>query len=242
MGTRFYPNYPIHQPSWLQRVRLFFRHARSMLGHQTGRYRVDDVVAIQDALDGRRFVKWARDLRNDAATNFTTSFGRRLSELPVDEIARKSPYSVAAKLVDYYTKNRIDPGEPAFARIYCHWDDESDALKIRYRELHDLRHVLLGLGVSPPEEVLVHAFQWGQTPTWVSAAIVLGGFFVLSNRPALARSSWNAFWLGRRSVSIWKIDLTRTLHQSLAQARDELCIDRWGASLWSNRNSDGVGS
>src|SRR5437762_3488477 len=39
-------------------------------------------------------------------------------------------------------------------------DEQSDYLLDRVRQTHDICHALLGLGVEPYEEVLVHTFLW----------------------------------------------------------------------------------
>ena len=57
------------------------------------------------------------------------------------------------------------------------WTDDEDAAYVlhRIRQSHDLWHVLLGLGTSGHEEVLVHSFSLAQTGLPCSVAIVALG-------------------------------------------------------------------
>ena len=57
-----------------------------------------------------------------------------------------------------------------------HVDDPDVAyLMRRFRQTHDVWHALLGLGVAGHEEVVIHAFSWGQLHLPVSAMVVLFG-------------------------------------------------------------------
>ena len=58
----------------------------------------------------------------------------------------------------------------------------------RWRQIHDVLHTLLGIGVSGHEEVLVHAFSWGQLRLPVSAMIMCFG----SIKHMILEGRWNA--------------------------------------------------
>ncbi len=45
----------------------------------------------------------------------------------------------------------------------------------RFRQSHDIWHALIGVGITGHEEVLVHAFSWGQLRIPVSAFVVFFG-------------------------------------------------------------------
>lgn len=54
-------------------------------------------------------------------------------------------------------------------------DEEMSYLMRRFRQTHDVWHALLGLGITGHEEVIIHAFSWGQLRLPVSAMVVAFG-------------------------------------------------------------------
>jgi ubiquinone biosynthesis protein COQ4 len=83
-----------------------------------------------------------------------------------------------------------------------HVDDADLAyLMRRFRQTHDIWHALLGLGIAGHEEVLIHAFSYGQLRLPVSALIMLFGsvkHLVLERRwGALRHSMREAYRAGR---------------------------------------------
>jgi ubiquinone biosynthesis protein COQ4 len=83
-----------------------------------------------------------------------------------------------------------------------HVDDEDMAyLMRRFRQTHDVWHALLGLGILGHEEVIIHAFSFGQLRLPVSAMIMTFGtlkHIVLERRwGALRHSLREAYDVGR---------------------------------------------
>ncbi|MEZ4380999.1 MAG: Coq4 family protein [Nannocystaceae bacterium] len=85
-------------------------------------------------------------------------------------------------------------------------DADARYLLHRFRQTHDIWHALLGLGVQGHEEVLVHAFSFGQLRLPVSALIMGFGaikHFVLERRwPALRRAIRAAYASGRDAAPL----------------------------------------
>ncbi|MCG8424968.1 MAG: ubiquinone biosynthesis protein COQ4 [Proteobacteria bacterium] len=86
-------------------------------------------------------------------------------------------------------------------------DDVDVAYLIRrWRQTHDIVHTLLGVGTSGHEEVLVHAFSWGQLKLPVSAMIMFFGsikHMLLERRwNALRRGLYQAYRSGRRAAPL----------------------------------------
>ena len=62
------------------------------------------------------------------------------------------------------------------AAVTRHVEDEDMAyLMRRFRQTHDVWHALLDLGITGHEEVVIHAFSWGQLRLPVSAMVVTFG-------------------------------------------------------------------
>jgi ubiquinone biosynthesis protein COQ4 len=54
-------------------------------------------------------------------------------------------------------------------------DEDMSYLMRRFRQTHDVWHALLDLGITGHEEVVIHAFSWGQLRLPVSAMVVTFG-------------------------------------------------------------------
>lgn len=55
------------------------------------------------------------------------------------------------------------------------YDKHTEYAKTRYRETHDLRHVMLGVGISGPDEVILQSFQCAQLFQYLSLGIITIG-------------------------------------------------------------------
>jgi ubiquinone biosynthesis protein COQ4 len=91
-----------------------------------------------------------------------------------------------------------------------HVDDEDMAyLMRRFRQTHDVWHALLGLGIAGHEEVIIHAFSYGQLRLPVSAMIMTFGtlkHIVLERRwGALRHSLREAYDVGRAAEPLLEV-------------------------------------
>ena len=88
-----------------------------------------------------------------------------------------------------------------------HVDDPVIAyLMRRFRQTHDVWHAVTDLGVEGHEEVIIHAFSWGQLRLPVSAMVVVFGtlkHIVLERRwGALRHALWEAYAHGRDAAPL----------------------------------------
>jgi ubiquinone biosynthesis protein COQ4 len=84
----------------------------------------------------------------------------------------------ASTLGGAYVRHLDDHGITADAQAAAtrHVDDPDVAyLMRRFRQTHDVWHALLGLGITGHEEVVIHAFSYGQLRLPVSALVVTFG-------------------------------------------------------------------
>lgn len=143
-----------------------------------------------------------------------TPEGRRLlderPELSSDHIdydhLRRLP---ADTLGGAYARHLDDNGLTADyqAAATRHVDDPDMAyLMRRFRQTHDVWHALIGLGIEGHEEVLVHAFSYGQLRLPVSALILVFGtlkHLVLERRwTALRHSMLEAYRSGHDAAPL----------------------------------------
>lgn len=102
-------------------------------------------------------------------------------------------------------------------------DPDVAYLMRRGRQVHDVWHVLLGLGITGHEEVLVHCFTYGQLRLPVSAMIIFFGsikHFVLEQRwAALRRSPLEAYRIGQAAALLMPVIWEDLWEQPLERVR-----------------------
>ncbi len=105
-----------------------------------------------------------------------------------------------------------------------HVDDPDVAyLMRRFRQTHDIWHVLLGLGITGHEEVVIHAFSFGQLRLPVSAMIMLFGslkHLVLERRwGALRHSLREAYQAGCEAAPLLDVVWEDHWHEPIELVR-----------------------
>lgn len=115
--------------------------------------------------------------------------------------------------------------------------DEPDIayLMKRFRQTHDVWHALLDLGVQGHEEVIIHAFSWGQLRLPVSALVVLFGslkHIVIERRwRALRRGLWEAYESGRDADLLLPVHWEQMWEHPIADVRSRYnvrpCTSAW---------------
>lgn len=102
-------------------------------------------------------------------------------------------------------------------------DPEIAYLMRRFRQTHDVWHALTDLGTSGHEEVILHAFSWGQLRLPVSALVVAFGtlkHFVFEARwGALRRALGEAYRHGRDAAPLLPVYWERYWDRPLAEVR-----------------------
>lgn len=93
----------------------------------------------------------------------------------------------------------------------------------RTRQVHDVWHALLGLGITGHEEVLIHCFTYGQLRLPVSVLIVFFGsvkHLLLERRwAALRHSTLEAYRAGREAAPLLPVIWEDLWEQPLEQVR-----------------------
>ncbi len=163
-------------PTLLLRVRVFAYHGARLLFLKWPDYTFDDLAAMQDTLDGPAFQRAAQKLAQEPEgrrlleqrpnLGIDTVDWQTLSMLPLDTLG----YNVWHHFYSNGLLKHVVLGPPKMQ-----WGEEAEFAKARYRATHDLRHVMLGLGVEGYEEVVLQTFQCAQLYQNLSALIVLLG-------------------------------------------------------------------
>jgi ubiquinone biosynthesis protein COQ4 len=141
--------------SFVTRVRTAV-HALRILADDPGNTYYGPLVNV--CMDSETYAELARAWRQ-------TSEGRRLldqrptlqgRELDLEALARLSEGTLGHEFVRYFRSNGIEPFVTAFPVA-----NDVDYLSKRYRETHDLFHVITGYGTDEPGEMELQAFVLG---------------------------------------------------------------------------------
>ncbi|PRQ06251.1 Coq4 family protein [Enhygromyxa salina] len=183
-------------PDLLARACAVLYHCARVLLLRWPNYSFDDLAGLQDNLDGPAFTRAAaqmsadregqRLLRDRALLTVRDADWDHFSRLPIESFG----YNVWHH---FYVNDLLEDIELQPSRL--RWDADTEYAKARYRSSHDMRHVMLGLGVELHEEVSLQAFQFAQLPQKLSALVVVLGAVKLL---FVDRSWWRFFaWAPR---------------------------------------------
>jgi ubiquinone biosynthesis protein COQ4 len=169
--------------------------------------RTHEIHRVEEITGRPAYRRLLARLRADPAGRRILAERPELSSAQVDyDALRRSP---ATTLGGAYARHLHDNGITADyqAAATRHVDDDDMAyLMRRFRQTHDVWHALLGLGIAGHEEVVIHAFSWGQLRLPVSAMVVLFGsvkHLVLERRwGALRHSLGEAYQVGRDAAPL----------------------------------------
>lgn len=209
--------------SIITRVRLSL-HALEVLTDDPGNPYYGPL--INACLDSETYAKLARSWRE-------TLEGRRLlderptlqgRELDLEALARLPAGTLGHEFVRYFRDNGIEPFVTTFP---VHSD--VDYLSKRYRETHDLFHVITGYGTDEPGEMELQAFVLGNLGVR-QAALILAyslprrikqmGFKDLG--PYLGRLR-AAHRRGRRSRELLSVNYEKLWEQPVSRVAELLC-------------------
>ncbi|MCA9686179.1 MAG: hypothetical protein KC457_28675, partial [Myxococcales bacterium] len=167
---------PSQAPSLLERAWAVLYHCARVLFLHWPEYDFNDLAGLQDNLDGPAFSRAAAQMRADAEgrqlmrdravltvrhTDWTA-----LSRLPIDSFG----YNVWHH---FYANGLLEDPELTPSRLP--WDPDTEYAKARYRSSHDMRHVMVGLGIEVHEEVALQVFQCAQLRQKLSMLVIVFG-------------------------------------------------------------------
>lgn len=169
--------------------------------------RTEEIHRVEEITGRPAYRRLLRELRGSADGQRVLRERPELSRELVDyDALRRLP---ATELGGAYVRHLDGNGITADyqAARTRHVEDEDMAyLMRRFRQTHDVWHALLGLGIAGHEEVVIHAFSFGQLRLPVSAMVVFFGsikHIVLERRwGALRHSLQEAYDVGREAAPL----------------------------------------
>lgn len=223
-------------PGFFLRLRTFVYHGARILFLPWPRYTFDDLAAIQDTLDGPAFRRAAERMAADPeGTQILRARPEiRGSEIDFDWLESLPPGTLGHEYWRHFATQGMLEAVKAFRLNppLVVWEADTEYAKKRYRETHDVRHVLLGLGVEGYEEVLLQCFQFSQLPQALSAGIVIGGSLKHGLRDWRWRELWRllprAWRAGKRARFLSLVNFEQHWERSLDELRQELGVEPVG--------------
>lgn len=162
---------------WRHRVRVFLEVMPRMFRDESGEYSVADVIAVQDSVDLRNFARMASRMKQTRLGRDLLRTRPRLRPtmgIDLDEMATLPDGTLGKELWRHMTDNGITD-DVDVNMGFCVGDGDTEYAKVRYRETHDIRHLLLDRSVNVHDEIIVQFFQLAQHFNWLSIVIISAG-------------------------------------------------------------------
>uniref|UniRef100_A0A3P9LCL8 Ubiquinone biosynthesis protein COQ4 homolog, mitochondrial n=1 Tax=Oryzias latipes TaxID=8090 RepID=A0A3P9LCL8_ORYLA len=200
-----------------------------------------DMVAVLGETTGHLALVSLRDrMRNDpeGLTILTERPRIRLSTLDLKNMASLPDGSFGREYLRFLEDNSVTPDSRAQVRFVD--DEELAYVMLRYREVHDLMHTLLGMPTNMLGEVVVKWFEAAQTGLPMCAlGAVLGPLRLNARRLQSLFTSLGPWALrnGRRARCVLSIFYERRWDQNLEDLRQELHIEPPPATLHPSRKT-----
>ena len=186
--------------------------------------RTDEIHRVEE-LTGRRSYRRLLDLLRDDGD--LALLLRERPELDMEHVDYDQLRTLPAGTLGHcYVRHLDDNGLDAVTQAngtrYVD-DPELAYLMRRFRQTHDVWHALLELGVAGHEEVIIHAFSYGQLRLPVSAMVVFFGsikHMVLERRwGALRHALLEAYRLGRAAEPLLPVYWERLWERPIDEVR-----------------------
>ncbi|XP_008303696.1 ubiquinone biosynthesis protein COQ4 homolog, mitochondrial [Stegastes partitus] len=191
-------------------------------------YRHDMVAVLGEATGHLALINLRDRMRNDPEgyTILTERPRIRLSTIDLTKMASLPEGSFGREYLRFLEDNHVTPDSRADVKFVD--DEELAYVMLRYREVHDLMHTLLGMPTNMLGEVAVKWFEAAQTGLPMCAfGAVLGPLRLNASRLQTLVTSLGPWALrnGLRARFVLSIFFERRWEQSLEDLRQELNIE-----------------
>ncbi|XP_014893472.1 ubiquinone biosynthesis protein COQ4 homolog, mitochondrial [Poecilia latipinna] len=191
-------------------------------------YRHDMVAVLGETTGHLALINLRERMKNDPEgyTILTERPRIRLSTLDLEKMASLPDGSFGREYLRFLEENKVTPDSRAEVKFVD--NEELAYIMLRYREVHDLLHTLLGMPTNMLGEVAVKWFEAAQTGLPMCAlGAVLGPLRLNASRLQSLFTSLGPWALqnGRRARCVLSIFYERRWEQSLEDLRRELNIE-----------------
>uniref|UniRef100_A0A3B5L153 Ubiquinone biosynthesis protein COQ4 homolog, mitochondrial n=1 Tax=Xiphophorus couchianus TaxID=32473 RepID=A0A3B5L153_9TELE len=191
-------------------------------------YRHDMVAVLGETTGHLALINLRERMKNDPEgyTILTERPRIRLSTLDLEKMASLPDESFGREYLRFLEDNKVTPDSRAEVKFVD--NEELAYIMLRYREVHDLLHTLLGMPTNMLGEVAVKWFEAAQMGLPMCAlGAVLGPLQLNASRLQSLFTSLGPWALqnGRRARCVLSIFYERRWEQSLEDLRRELNIE-----------------
>jgi ubiquinone biosynthesis protein COQ4 len=174
------------------------------------------------AMDDRRYEELGRELRQSDGKLFAQLQTVPAPELTLEKLATFPEGSLAKVFSGYFQKNKIFP----FTFEYPVQSD-ADALYKRYRETHDIHHMITGYGIDDFGEIEIQAFYIGNLGLRHARLIVALGLPYLCVQQRSIRKVVDrlkaAYQRGKRSKNVLSLPYEELWSTPVAELTERYC-------------------
>ena len=191
--------------------------------------RTDEIHVVEE-LTGR--ARFAAALQSEFDGEEARVLLRKRPELRSDQVDYEALLTLPRNTLgfayaDHLARNGLTADSQSTPTPFVE-DPDLAYLVRRFRQTHDVWHALTGLGTSGHEEVIIHAFSWGQLRLPVSLLILIFGtlkHIVLEARWQVLRAGlWDAYASGRDARPLLPVYWERYWEEPVEQTRARLGI------------------
>ncbi|MBX2802298.1 MAG: ubiquinone biosynthesis protein COQ4 [Myxococcales bacterium] len=191
-----------------------------------------NLASLQDGVDVETFERLAAAYADDPRWHVLLDRRPRFQKetVDLDALADLPDGTLGRELLRHLVDHDLLGGE---RHPVCPYpaSDEAAYAKIRWRETHDVRHVLTGLDTSIHDEILLQAFQHGQFFNWFAVSTVAFGPFMDPRRclsPGMAHRCWRACRAGRRALPLFVVFWEDLYDRRVDELRHKFGVERIG--------------
>jgi ubiquinone biosynthesis protein COQ4 len=187
--------------------------------------RTEEIHHVEEITGRTRYRSYLAGMRGDPEVKVLLRDRPELSSdhLDFDALRALPAHTLGRQYVRHLDTHGLTADSQATATPHER-DPDIAYLMRRFRQTHDVWHTLLELGTQGHEEVIIHAFSWGQLRLPVSAMVVFFGTFkhiVLERRwLALRRGLVEAYHIGRDAASLLPVYWERLWAEPIDQVRE----------------------
>ena len=192
-----------------------------------------NLASVQDSVDVETFERLAARLAEDPGWQEILRVRPRFQPetVDLDALVALPDGSLGRELLRHLADHRLLDGERHPDCPYRATEAAGYA-KWRFRETHDVRHVLTGLDVSVHDEIVLQAFQLGQVFNWFAVTTLAFGPLLDPRRclrPAMVGACLSAWRAGRNARPLLPVFWEQLYDQDVGDLRRRFGVVRLGA-------------
>lgn len=138
--------------------------------------RTEEIHRVEELTGRGRFRRFIREIGGDRefADLLEDRPELRSDQVDFDALRALPNDTLGYRYIDHLDRNGLTADSQATPTTHVD-DPVIGYLMRRFRQTHDVWHALTDLGTSGHEEVIIHAFSWGQLQLPVSALVITFG-------------------------------------------------------------------